>query len=321
MIAKTGPTGAGGQPDDTVSVGVSSPGRHSGTLTGCTGLRSRRRTVRVVLVFLAASVALVAIPGPNVLFVLARGLAGGRRPRSSVLGVETATACFVAAAAFGLTALLVSSAIAFAVVRYAGAVYLLVLAVRALRSGVDVVAGGGAGRAHVPAGVPGRHLQPEGRGVLPRLPAAVRHASRQFLLLGLVFLAVAVTVDLGWALLSGQLGRWLRRHPACCAGSGSSPRRSTSRSPGTRRRRSGPRQPHQRGPGRVRTTTDLPGPAGGRRAPARGSQVHGRSPGPEQQQQLLALVHRPGPQHHRDPAGTRSTPRPGCTPVRTPVLA
>jgi threonine/homoserine/homoserine lactone efflux protein len=38
-------------------------------------------------------------------------------------------------------------------------------------------------------------------------------SSRQFLLLGLVFLAVAITVDLGWALLSGQLGRWLRRHP------------------------------------------------------------------------------------------------------------
>jgi threonine/homoserine/homoserine lactone efflux protein len=97
------------------------------------------RTVRVVLVFLAACVALVAIPGPNVLFVLARGLAGGRRAAVvSVLGVEAATACFVGAAAFGLTALLVSSAIAFAVVRYAGAAYLLVLAVRALRSGAAV---------------------------------------------------------------------------------------------------------------------------------------------------------------------------------------
>ena len=49
------------------------------------------RTVRVVLVFLAACVALVAIPGPNVLFVLARGLAGGRRAAVvSVLGVEAA---------------------------------------------------------------------------------------------------------------------------------------------------------------------------------------------------------------------------------------
>ena len=100
-----------------------------------------------MLVFVAASVALVAIPGPNVLFVLARGLTGGRRAAVvSVLGVESATACFVAAAAFGLTALLVSSAIAFAVVRYAGAAYLLVLAVRALRSGPAEPAAVPAGR-------------------------------------------------------------------------------------------------------------------------------------------------------------------------------
>jgi threonine/homoserine/homoserine lactone efflux protein len=88
-----------------------------------------------VLVFLLASVALVAIPGPNVLFVLARGLAGGRRAAVvSVLGVESATACFAVAAASGLTALLVSSALAFAVVRWLGVLYLVFLAVRAFRT-------------------------------------------------------------------------------------------------------------------------------------------------------------------------------------------
>ena len=172
------------------------------------------RTVRVVLVFLAACVALVAIPGPNVLFVLARGLAGGRRAAVvSVLGVEAATACFVAAAAFGLTALLVSSAIAFAVVRYAGAAYLLVLAVRALRSDAAVqpaaVPAGRTFRQAFLVGISNPKVAVFFLAFLPQFGSS----SRQFLLLGLVFLAVAVTVDLGWALLSGQLGRWLRRHP------------------------------------------------------------------------------------------------------------
>ena len=173
----------------------------------------RGRTVRVVLVFLAACVALVAIPGPNVLFVLARGLAGGRRAAVvSVLGVEAATACFVVAAAFGLTALLVSSAIAFAVVRYAGAAYLLVLAVRALRSGAAVEPAVPAGRTFRQAFLVGISNPKVAVFFLAFLPQ-FGSSSQQFLLLGLVFLAVAITIDLGWALLSGQLGRWLRRHP------------------------------------------------------------------------------------------------------------
>jgi threonine/homoserine/homoserine lactone efflux protein len=175
-----------------------------------------------VLVFLAASAALVAIPGPNVLFVLARGLTGGRRVAVvSVLGVEAATACFVAAAAFGLTALLASSTIAFAVVRYAGALYLLVLAVRALRSG----------SAAMPTTVP--TTMPAGRtfrqaflvgisnpkvavfflAFLPQFVTPGGSAAGQILLLGMVFLAVACTLDLGWALAAGGLGRWVRRHP------------------------------------------------------------------------------------------------------------
>jgi threonine/homoserine/homoserine lactone efflux protein len=171
-----------------------------------------------VLVFVAASAALVAIPGPNVLFVLARGLSGGRRAAVvSVLGVESATACFVAAAALGLTALLVSSAVAFAVVRYAGAVYLLVLAVRALRSGPAEPAPVPAGRTFRQAflvGISNPKVAVFFLAFLPQFVSPVGSAAEQVLLLGLVFLAVATTADLGWALLSGQLGRWLRRHPS-----------------------------------------------------------------------------------------------------------
>jgi len=180
-----------------------------------------------LLVFAAASVALVAVPGPNVLFVLARGIGGGRRAAVvSVLGVETATLCFVASAAFGLTAVLASSALAFAVVRYAGAAYLILLGIRALldRGGTDPA---DAAAARPPAQAGRTFRQAFGVGIanpkvalfflafLPQFVSpAAGSATLQVLVLGLVFLAVATALDLGWALLAGWLAGWLRRHPA-----------------------------------------------------------------------------------------------------------
>ena len=177
-----------------------------------------------LLLFAAASVALVAVPGPNVLFVLARGIGGGRRAAVvSVLGVETATLCFVASAAFGLTALLASSAVAFTVVRYAGAAYLVLLGIRALRdrSGMDPAG------PRVPARDGRTFRQAFGVGIsnpkvaifflafLPQFVSpAAGSATSQVLVLGLVFFVVATVLDLGWALLAGLLAGWLRRHPA-----------------------------------------------------------------------------------------------------------
>ncbi|HST64252.1 MAG TPA: LysE family translocator [Mycobacteriales bacterium] len=165
-----------------------------------------------MLVFLLASVALVAIPGPNVLFVLARGLSGGRRAAVvSVLGVETATACFVVAAAFGLTAVLVSSPAAFAVVRYLGVLYLVVLAVRALRSHASApVAAGRSYRQGFLVGIANPKVALFFLAFLPQFGSS----PGRLLALGAVFLAVASTMDLGWALFAGTLGRWLHRHPA-----------------------------------------------------------------------------------------------------------
>jgi threonine/homoserine/homoserine lactone efflux protein len=177
-----------------------------------------------LMLFAVASVALVAVPGPNVLFVLARGIGGGRRAAVvSVLGVETATLCFVASAAFGLTAVLASSALAFTVVRYAGAAYLVFLGIRALldRGGVDPAV------PHVPARDGRTFRQAFGVGIsnpkvaiffLAFLPQFVSPAAgsptRQVLVLGLVFFVVATVLDLGWAMLAGLLAGWLRRHPA-----------------------------------------------------------------------------------------------------------
>ena len=84
-------------------------------------------------VFLAAGLTLLVIPGPAVLYVVGQSIDGGRRTGlASVLGITTGTLVHIAAAVAGLSALIVSSAVAFNVVRYAGAAYLVLIGVRRL---------------------------------------------------------------------------------------------------------------------------------------------------------------------------------------------
>lgn len=83
--------------------------------------------------FIGAAVLLLVVPGPVVVFVIARSLDQGRTAGLvSVLGVHLASIVHVAAAAVGLSALLVSSADAFTVVKFAGAAYLIYLGIRRL---------------------------------------------------------------------------------------------------------------------------------------------------------------------------------------------
>jgi len=85
--------------------------------------------------FLLAALGLLLIPGPSVLYIITRSVAQGRRAGlASVLGVELASLTHAAAAAFGLSALLLTSAIAFSVVKYLGAAYLIYLGVTLWRA-------------------------------------------------------------------------------------------------------------------------------------------------------------------------------------------
>lgn len=87
------------------------------------------------LVFFSAALALNVSPGPDLLFVLSRTLSGGRRVGvASACGVCSGALVHVAAAALGISAILATSALAFAVVKYVGAAYLLYLGIQALRS-------------------------------------------------------------------------------------------------------------------------------------------------------------------------------------------
>jgi threonine/homoserine/homoserine lactone efflux protein len=84
--------------------------------------------------FALAALALIAIPGPNMVYVATRSMSEGRRSGlASALGLETGTIIHVCAAAAGLSALIASSATAFNALRYVGAGYLVFLGVKALR--------------------------------------------------------------------------------------------------------------------------------------------------------------------------------------------
>jgi threonine/homoserine/homoserine lactone efflux protein len=176
-----------------------------------------------ILAFFLAALVLAAIPGPGLLYVLARSLGGGRGVglRSS-LGTGVGGCVHVLAAAAGLSALLASSASAFAVVRYLGAAYLVWLGIRTLTEGREhsVLGRGGSG-ADVRAfrqGVITEALNPKTAlffvSFLPQFarpeggPLAV-----QLALLGAISVALNTSADVLVALAAGKLGQRLMATP------------------------------------------------------------------------------------------------------------
>jgi threonine/homoserine/homoserine lactone efflux protein len=86
------------------------------------------------LLFLTAAVLLAIAPGPGMLYVLARSLAGGKREGIlSALGTFLGGMVHVLAAALGVSIILAKSAVAFATVKYVGAAYLCFLGVQMIR--------------------------------------------------------------------------------------------------------------------------------------------------------------------------------------------
>jgi threonine/homoserine/homoserine lactone efflux protein len=169
--------------------------------------------------FVAAALALLLVPGPAVLYIVARSIDQGRSAGLvSVLGVHLGSLAHVTAAAVGLSSLLVSSALAFSVVKYAGAAYLIYLGVRALLTREEP------GRIEVrPA--PLRTLLRQGAVVnilnpktalffLAFLPQFVDpdagYVAAQLVFFGLVFVALGLVTDSLYALAAGTAGGWLR---------------------------------------------------------------------------------------------------------------
>jgi threonine/homoserine/homoserine lactone efflux protein len=173
--------------------------------------------------FAAAALALLVVPGPAVLFIVARSVEGGRRAGLvSTLGVHVGSLVHVAAASLGLSALVVRSATAFTVVKYAGAAYLVFLGLRRLLSRGDAAEATNGARTD---GRPPRRLLVEGAVVnvlnpktalffLAFLPQFADpdsgHVGLQLALLGLVFVALGLVSDGTYALLAGTVGERLR---------------------------------------------------------------------------------------------------------------
>ncbi len=172
-------------------------------------------------VFVVAALALLVVPGPAVLYVVARSIHQGRRAGlASVLGIHVGTLVHIAAATLGLSALIVSSAVAFTAVKIAGAVYLVGLGLWTLfsrRSDSEVPLGGEQNlRRAFAQGIVVNVLNPKtALFFLAFLPQFVdqnaAHPALQIAFLGLLFAVLGLVTDSLWALAAGTAGGLLRR--------------------------------------------------------------------------------------------------------------
>jgi len=173
-----------------------------------------------LLVFIAAGLLLNITPGPDVLYIVGRSIGQGRiAGLVSVLGISTGCLFHVASAALGLSALMLALPLAYDVVRYAGAAYLVWLGVRALASKssplhVQHVAPERLGRVFR-QGVVTNVLNPKVAlfflAFLPQFTDPARGpVSLQIALLGLLFIANGTIVCVGYALAASWLGEWLK---------------------------------------------------------------------------------------------------------------
>ena len=174
-------------------------------------------------VFLLAALALLVIPGPAVLYIVARSIDQGRAAGLvSVLGIGAGSMVHVVAAAAGLSSLLVSSAAAYSVVKFAGAAYLIVLGIgRFTGADADLERRGGATRDLRRAftqGVWVNVLNPKTAlfffAFLPQFVSTDRGSvAAQIVLLGAIFVMMGVVSDGLYALAAGGLGEWLEARP------------------------------------------------------------------------------------------------------------
>lgn len=171
---------------------------------------------QVLTVFIATVSLLVAVPGPGMLYILARGINQGRLAAlASVVGFQAGDAIYVIAAAFGLTALLFASELAFSMVQYAGITYLIYLGLSTVNASALSITGPQSTPISIPRvflqGTIVNLLNPKtGLFFLAFLPQFVNQdsgdASLQILVLGGVFMLVALVLEGGFALVSGVVG-------------------------------------------------------------------------------------------------------------------
>jgi threonine/homoserine/homoserine lactone efflux protein len=183
-----------------------------------------------LILFLTASLVVIVAPGPDNILVLTRGVTLGRRAALvSAAGASVGLVTHSLFAAAGLSVLLARSAVAFSVVKYAGATYLIYLGIRALLDRDSFVLPRGSSypgmRSVFVQAVASNVLNPKIAvfflAYLPQFadPSAGATAPR-LLALGLTFALLTWVIFSGIALFSGPLGTWLRTRPRLASGLG-----------------------------------------------------------------------------------------------------
>lgn len=166
-----------------------------------------------MLAFTLASLTLIAIPGPNMIFIVTRSAAHGLRAGvASAFGVETGTLLQLTLVTAGLATLVAASPLAFSVIKYAGVGYLAYIGFRALRSARKPAAADAppaAQRRLFLDGVLVSALNPKvALFFLAFLPQFVRSPG-ELPAFGAVFIALGLAADIASCLAANAIGRWL----------------------------------------------------------------------------------------------------------------
>jgi threonine/homoserine/homoserine lactone efflux protein len=179
-------------------------------------------STHALALFVPAALILLAIPGPAVLYIVATSMEGGRRNGLlSVAGIHIGSAVHVVAAVAGLSAIIVSSAIAFSGVKYVGAAYLVFVGIRKLLEKdepVEIVEERAprSGRRVFSQGIVVNVLNPKTAlfflAFMPQFVDPDRPVWIQTAVLGLCWIALGLISDGMWALAGGTIGGVLRRH-------------------------------------------------------------------------------------------------------------
>lgn len=174
------------------------------------------------LVFLAAALTLAVVPGPGMLYVLARTLRSGRREGVlSTAGTGIAGLLHTLAAALGVSAILATSAVTFAVVKWLGVAYLIYLGLRTILdkgsvpTDISRLAAPAAGRGALRQGIVAEVLNPKTAlfflAFIPQFIDPAGNVFWQFMLLGTITTLLTSGVDLVVAFSAGPLSSLLRR--------------------------------------------------------------------------------------------------------------
>jgi len=174
-----------------------------------------------LMLFVSAAIVLMVIPGPAVLYIVAQSIEQGKKAGLiSDLGIHTATLVHVTAAALGLSALLASSALAFDIVKYAGAAYLIWLGLKKICTrpravDADLPVAKRRYRKLYRDGFIVNLLNPKTAlfclAFLPQFVEVGRgHVASQIIFLGAILIIVGFISDACYAFVAGAAGQWLR---------------------------------------------------------------------------------------------------------------